>query len=70
MPPIIDNPPALDELPLSEVYELGIQNLDLELYNEAIKCFNILLKMIRLTMNFIALEDRAYHGLEFFDQSN
>ena len=28
------------------------------------------LKMIRLTMNFIALEDRAYHGLELFDQIN
>ena len=69
VPPIIDNPPALDELPLSEVYELGIQNLDLELYNEAIKCFNILLKDDPLNYEFYCFRGRAYHGLELFDKA-
>lgn len=69
VPPIIDNPPALDKLPLSEVYELGIQNLDLELYNEAIKCFNILLKDEPLNYKFYCFRGRAYHGLELFDKA-
>lgn len=69
VPPIIDNPPALDELPLSEVYELGILNLDLELYNEAIKCFNVLLKDDPLNYEFYCLRGRAYHGLELFDKA-
>ncbi len=69
VPPIIDNPPALDELPLSEVYQLGIQNLDLELYSEAIKCFNILLEDDPLNYEFYCLRGRAYHGLELFDRA-
>lgn len=69
LPPIIDNPPALDELPLSEVYEIGIQNLDLELYSEAIKCFNILLKDDPLNYEFYCLRGRAYHGLELYDRA-
>jgi hypothetical protein len=69
VPPIVDNPPALDELPLSEVYELGIRNLDLELYNETIKCFNILLKDDPLNYEFYCFRGRAYHGLELFDKA-
>jgi tetratricopeptide (TPR) repeat protein len=69
MPPIIDNPPSLDELPLLEVYELGIRNLDLELYSEAIKCFNILLKDDPLNYEFYCFRGRAYHGLELFDKA-
>lgn len=69
LPPIIDNPPALDKLPLTEVYELGIQNLDLELYSEAIKCFNILLNDDPLNYEFYCFRGRAYHGLELFDRA-
>jgi|WetSurMetagenome_2_1015567.scaffolds.fasta_scaffold44210_2 hypothetical protein len=69
LPPFVDNPPALDELPLSEVYDLGIKNLDYELYNEAIKCFNILLKDDPLNYEFYTLRGRAYHGLELFDRA-
>lgn len=69
VPPIIDNPPALDELPILEVYRLGIQNLDLESYSEAIKCFNILLKDNPLNFEFYCFRGRAYHGLELFDKA-
>ena len=68
-PPIIDNPPSIDELPLLEVYQLGIQNLDLELYSEAIKCFNILLKDDPLNYDYYCLRGRAYHGLELYDRA-
>jgi len=63
---IIDTEPKLEDLPLLEVYELGIRNLDLELYNEAIKCFNILLKDDPLNFEFYCFRGRAYHGLELF----
>jgi tetratricopeptide (TPR) repeat protein len=66
---IIDTEPNLEDLPLSEVYELGIQNLDLELYNEAIKCFNILLKDDPLNYDYYCLRGRAYHGLELYDRA-
>jgi len=66
---IIDTEPKLEDLPLSEVYELGIQNLDLELYSEAIKCFNILLKDDPLNYEFYCFRGRAYHGLELFDRA-
>lgn len=66
VPAIIDNPPPLDKLPLSELYELGIQNLNLELYNEAVKCFNILLKDDPLNYEFYCYRGQAYHGLELF----
>ena len=66
---IIDTEPKLEDLPLSEVYELGIQNLDLELYNEAIKCFNILLEDDPLNYEFYCFRGRAYHGLEIFDRA-
>ncbi len=68
-PIIIDNPPSLDELPLSEVFDLGTKNLDLELYNEAIKCFNILLKNDPLDYEVYTLRGRAYHGLELYDKA-
>ena len=68
-PIIIDNPPSLDELPLSEVFDMGNKNLDLELYNEAIKCFNILLKNDPLDYEVYTLRGRAYHGLELFDKA-
>ncbi len=68
-PIIIDNPPSLDELPLSEVYDTGTKNLDLELYNEAIKCFNILLKNDPLDYEVYTLRGRAYHGLELYDKA-
>jgi len=66
---IIDTEPKLEDLPLSEVYELGIQNLDLELYSEAIKCFNILLKDDPLNYDYYCLRGRAYHGLELYDRA-
>lgn len=68
-PIIIDNPPSLDELPLSEVFDMGAKNLDLELYNEAIKCFNILLKNDPLDYEIYSLRGRAYHGLELYDKA-
>jgi hypothetical protein len=68
-PPIIDTEPKLEDLPLTEVYELGIFNLDSELYNEAIKCFNILLKDDPLNYEVYTLRGRAYHGLELFDRA-
>ena len=69
MPPIIDNPPSLEELSLTEVYELGIINLDTELFNEAIKCFNILLKDDPLNYELYCFRGRAYYGLELFDKA-
>lgn len=69
MPPIIDTEPKLEDLPLTEIYDLGIKNLDLELYNEAIKCFNILLKDDPLNYEYYCLRGRAYHGLELFDRA-
>ena len=66
---IIDTEPKLEDLPLTEVYELGIINLDSELYNEAIKCFNILLKDDPLNYEVYTLRGRAYHGLELFDRA-
>jgi tetratricopeptide (TPR) repeat protein len=68
-PPIIDTEPNLEDLPLTEVYELGIINLDSELYNEAIKCFNLLLKDDPLNYEVYTLRGRAYHGLELFDRA-
>jgi hypothetical protein len=68
-PPIIDTEPKLEDLPLTEVYELGIFNLDSEFYNEAIKCFNILLKDDPLNYEVYTLRGRAYHGLELFDRA-
>lgn len=69
LPPIIDNEPNLDELPLSEVLELGIIHLDSEEYNEAIKCFNILLKDDPLDYEVYTFRGRAFHGLELFDRA-
>jgi len=66
---IIDTEPRVEDLPLSEVYELGIQNLDLELYSEAIKCFNILLIDDPLNYDYYCLRGRAYHGLELYDRA-
>jgi len=37
--PILNTTPDLETLPLTEVLELGIKNLDCKVYNEAIKCF-------------------------------
>lgn len=69
VPPIIDNQPSLDNLPLTEVFDLGIKNLDTELFNEAIKCFNILIKDDPLNCEFYCYRGRAYHGLELFDKA-
>jgi len=69
LPQIIDTPPSLEELPLAEVYELGIKNLDCEIYNEAIKCFNILIEDDPLNYEFYCLRGKAYHGLELFDRA-
>jgi hypothetical protein len=66
---IIDTEPKIEDLPLTEIYDLGIKNLDLELYNEAIKCFNILLKDDALNYEYYCLRGRAYHGLELFDRA-
>jgi len=66
---IIDTEPKLEDLPLSEVYELGIRNLDSESYNQAIKCFNILLKDDPLNYEFYCFRGRAYHGLELYDRA-
>lgn len=66
---IIDKEPNLEDLSQFELYELGIQNLDLELFNEAIKCFNILLKDDPLNYEFYCFRGRAYHGLELFDKA-
>jgi tetratricopeptide (TPR) repeat protein len=66
---IIDTEPKLEDLSLSEVYELGIRNLDSELYNQAIKCFNILLKDDPLNYEYYCFRGRAYHGLELYDRA-
>ena len=67
--PIIDTEPRLEELTLSEVYILGIKDLDLELYNQAIKCFNFLLDDDPLNYEFYCYRGRAYHGLELYDRA-
>lgn len=69
LPKIMDKEIDLNELPLSEVLEIGIKNLDSELYNEAIKCFNILLKDDPLNYEVYTLRGRAYHGLELFERA-
>ena len=69
LPPIIDTEPKLEELSLSEVYILGIKNLDLELYNKAIKCFNFLLDDDSLNYELYCFRGRAYHGLELYDRA-
>lgn len=69
LPLIIDTEPKLEELTLSEVYILGIKNLDLELYNKAIKCFNFLLDDDPLNYEFYCFRGRAYHGLELYDRA-
>jgi tetratricopeptide (TPR) repeat protein len=68
-PIIIDTEPNLDELPLSDVLELGIFHLDSEEYSEAIKCFNVLLKNDPLDYEVYTFRGRAYHGLEFFEHA-
>lgn len=67
--PIIDTPPRLEDLSLSEVYELGLKNLDCEMYNQAIKCFNILIEDDPLNYEYYCYRGRAYHGLELFDRA-
>jgi tetratricopeptide (TPR) repeat protein len=69
LPPITYNEPNLDELTQSEVLELGTFHLDSEEYNEAIKCFNHLLKNDPLDYEVFTLRGRAYHGLELFDRA-
>lgn len=69
LPLIIDNEPRLEDLTLSEVYILGIKNLDLELYNKAIKCFNFLLDDDPLNYELYCFRGRAYHGLELYDRA-
>ncbi len=67
--PIIDTEPRLEDLSLFEVYELGIKNLDCEIYNQAIKCFNILIEDDPLNYEYYCFRGRAYHGLELFDRA-
>lgn len=68
-PIIIYNEPNLDDYSLAEVLERGIFYLDSEEYNEAIKCFNHLLKNDPLDYEIYTLRGRAYHGLEFYDKA-
>ena len=67
--PKIDNTPVLEELPTWELFELGMMNLDNEIYNESIKCFNLLLKDDPLNYEYYCLRGRAYYGLELFDRA-
>jgi len=67
--PILDTPSELKTLPLTEVYELGIKNLDSEFYNEAIKCFNIFIEHDPLNYEFYCFRGRAFHGLELFHKA-
>ena len=69
LPPLIDTSPSIEELPLSVVLELGLKNLDCEIYNEAIKCFNILLDDDPLNYEYYCYRGRAYHGLELFNRA-
>lgn len=79
MPIIIDNPPVIIELPpnepslndlsLPEVYDLGINRLNNELYSESIYCFNILLEDDPLDYEVYCLRGRAYHGLEMYERA-
>lgn len=66
---IIDTEPRLEDLSIDEVYILGIQNLDGEIYNQAIKCFNILLDDDPLNYEYYCLRGRAYHGIELYDRA-
>lgn len=68
-PIIIYNEPDLDDNSLAEVLERGIFYLDSEEYNEAIKCFNHLLKNDPLDYEVLTLRGRVYHGLEFYDKA-
>lgn len=69
LPPIIYTEPKLEDLTLFEVYELGIMNLDCEIYNQAIKCFNLLIEDDPLNYKYYCFRGRAYHGLDLFDRA-
>ncbi|MFZ2323330.1 MAG: tetratricopeptide repeat protein [Ignavibacteriaceae bacterium] len=73
IPPVIielpTNKPSLNDLSLPEVYELGINRLNNELYSEAIDCFNILLEDDPLDYEVYCLRGRAYHGLEMYERA-
>ena len=71
-PIIIDEPNvehSLNNLPLPEVYDLGVSRLNNELYSESIDYFNILLENDPLDYEVYCLRGRAYHGLEMYDRA-
>lgn len=77
-PIIVDNPPVIEEpeyeislsnLSLPEIYELGLNRLNNELYYESIDCFNLLLENDPLDYEVYCLRGRAYHGTQMYDRA-
>lgn len=63
---IIDNAPDFSRMTNDQIEELGINHLNMDEFNEAIKCFNYLLNDDPLDYEIYCLRGRAYHGLELF----
>jgi tetratricopeptide (TPR) repeat protein len=61
--------PTLKELPLPEVFEIGLNKFNSEKYEEAIDCFNILIENDPLDSSLYVLRGRAFHNLEIFDRA-
>jgi hypothetical protein len=79
MPTIEDDPviivepviiqPTLNNLSPAELYELGVNRLNNELYSQSIDCFDILLQIDPLDSEVYCLRGRAYYGLELYDRA-
>jgi len=71
-PPIILVPipaPSLTELPLPEVFEIGMNKFNSEEYEEAIDCFSILIENDPLDSSLYILRGKAFHNLENFERA-
>ena len=66
---IVVSEPSLDDLSLQEIYELGIERLNDEGYQEALECFNILIEEDPFDYEAYCLRGRAYHGLDLFERA-
>lgn len=61
--------PDFSRMTNNQIEELGINHLNMDEFNEAIKCFNYLLNDDPLDYEIYCLRGRAYHGLELFIQA-
>ena len=66
---IVVSEPSLDDLSLQEIYELGIERLNYEDYQEALECFNILIEEDPFDYEAYCLRGRTYHELEMFERA-